>query len=135
MWFCWYCFCVDFDVDSYFVDENVVVTACVFTRKDSSYSYSGLKIGKCPGDQVFLLRSCITHAKYLHQALYLNFYDFRQCFDKLWLEDSIVSLYKLGLDNELLASIYETNYAATITVNTPLGKSGSFPKLLLSKDQ
>ena len=94
---------------------------------------AGSKTGKCPGDQVFLLRSCITHAKYLHQALYLNFYDFRQCFDKLWLEDSIVSLYKLGLDNELLASIYETNYAATITVNTPLGKSGSFSKIGIVK--
>ena len=94
---------------------------------------AGSKTGKCPGDQVFLLRSCVTHAKYLHQTLYLNFYDFKQCFDKLWLEDSIVSLYKVGLDNELLASIYETNYAATITVNTPLGVSQSFSKTAIVK--
>ena len=94
---------------------------------------AGSRTGKCPGDQVFLLRTCVTHAKYLNQNLFLNFYDFRQCFDKLWLEDSIISLYKLGLNNELLASIYETNSSAKITVNTPLGKSQSFTKSAIVK--
>ena len=41
VWLC--CFCVDFVVVRYFlffVDVDVVVTACMFARKDYSYSYS-----------------------------------------------------------------------------------------------
>ena len=94
---------------------------------------AGSTTGKCPADQLFLLRSCISHAKYLNQTLYLNFYDFRQCFDKLWLQDSIISLYKLGLKNEFLALIFETNRRASISVNTPLGMSKPFTKTMIVK--
>ena len=94
---------------------------------------AGSTTGKCPSDQLFLLRSCISHAKYLNQTLYFNFYDFRQCFDKLWLQDSIISLYKLGLRNEFLSLIFETNKRATITVNTPLGTSKPFTKSMIVK--
>ena len=76
---------------------------------------------------------CVDTVHFLKQPIYLNFYDFRQCFDKLWLEDSIIALYKLGLNNELLTLIYKTNYKARITVKTPLGNSGSFTKTSLVK--
>ena len=88
---------------------------------------------KSPADHTFILRSCITRAIYRNCPLYLNFYDFRQCFDKLWLEDSIVSLYKLGLDNEFLSLIYKTNLKANIAVKTPLGISESFTKTSIVK--
>jgi hypothetical protein len=90
-------------------------------------------IKKSGADQVFLVRSCINHAKYLDSPLYLNFYDFRQCFDKLWLEDSIISLYKLGLQDELLALIYKTNFKARISVKTPIGRSDYFTKTSIVK--
>ena len=53
---------------------------------------AGSKKNRSPGDQTFILRGCIDRAIYLNKPLYLNFYDFKQCFDKLWLEDSIISL-------------------------------------------
>ena len=86
------------------------------------------RLNKSPADHTFLLRSCITRARYLECPLYLNFYDFLQCFDKLWLEDCVISLYKLGLQNEFLPLIYKTNLEAHIAVKTPLGISNSFHK-------
>ena len=82
---------------------------------------------------MFVIRSCITRAIYLNSPLFLNFYDFRQCFDKLWLEDSIISLYKLGLRNEFLSLIYKTNVEAEVVVKTPLGNSAPFTKTSIVK--
>ena len=96
---------------------------------------AGSKKNRSPGDQTFILRGCIDRAIYLNKPLYLNFYDFKQCFDKLWLEDSIISLYKLGLNTEFLALIYKTNKVARIVVKTPHGASKSFTKHSLVKQE
>ncbi len=93
----------------------------------------GSRHGKGTPDQVFLMRSWICHARYLNFPLYLNFYDFKQCFDKIWLHDSIIALYKLGLNNEHLAHIYDVNSRAQITVNTPHGPSKTFTKTAIVK--
>ena len=94
---------------------------------------SGSQDNKSPSDPLFLLRSCISHTKYINSPLYVNFYDFKQCFDKIWLLDSIIALYKLGLDNEHLFHIYQTNCKARITVNTPRGSSEMFTKTEIVK--
>jgi hypothetical protein len=94
---------------------------------------AGSKKNRSPGDQTFILRGCIDRALYLNKPLYLNFYDFKQCFDKVWLEESIISLYKLGLDTEFLALIYKTNQVARIVVKTPHGVSKPFTKHSLVK--
>ena len=106
-------------------------TKCVTTKINKLQA--GSRTDKSTADQNFLLRSCIVHAKYLNIPLYLNFYDFRLCFDKIWLEDSIISLYKLGLQNEFLALIYKINLKANIIVNTPLGCSKPFTKRSIVK--
>ncbi len=93
----------------------------------------GSRNGKGTPDQVFLIRACINHARYTNSPLYLNFYDFKQCFDKIWLQDSIISLYKLGLMDEHLAHIYELNSKAEIEVNTPLGTTKRFIKNAIVK--
>ena len=113
--------------------ERLIMERAKPTTTNINKLQAGSTQNKSGADQVFLLRSCTNHAKYMKQPLYLNFYDFRQCFDKLWLEDSIISLFKLGLNNELLALIYKTNYKARITVKTPLGNSESFTKTSLVK--
>ena len=48
-------------------------------------------------DQTLLLRGCIDHAKYLNMTLYFTFYDFQQCFDSMWLEDCLISLWDIGI--------------------------------------
>ena len=65
---------------------------------------------------------------YSYSNLYINFYDFRQCFDKLWLQDCIISLYQLGLCNEMLTLIMITNSISNICVKTPFGQTKCFEK-------
>ena len=62
----------------------------------------------------------------MKRPTYLTLYDFRQAFDSLWLNDCILSLWKLGLRNELLPLIYKLNVRATVTVNTPYGRCNPF---------
>ena len=77
-------------------------------------------------DQTFLLRGFISHAKYMGTTLYLTFYDFKQCFDNLWLEDAVLSLWNLGVKSDLLPLIYKMNEESEITVRTPLGETNTF---------
>ena len=56
-------------------------------------------------DQLLILRSMTNHAIYLKSPLYITFYDFKQCFDKLGLDDSILALWKLGVETEMLPLI------------------------------
>ena len=77
-------------------------------------------------DNMFLLQGCIDHAKHMNLPLYITVYDFAQCFDALWLEDCIVSLWKLGLRDETLSTMYQLNKKAVIQVKTPIGMTDQF---------
>ena len=81
---------------------------------------------RSPADQTFLARSAINHALYLNKPLFLTLYDFRQCFDKIWLEDALLSLWKLGVDNDMLKLISALNERSEGTVKTTGGESASF---------
>ena len=81
----------------------------------------------CP-DNLFLMNGCIDHARYLNIPLYITVYDFEQCFDALWMEDSIVSLWDLGVRDDTLTTIYNMNKQAKIQVKTPAGVSEAFTK-------
>ena len=94
--------------------------------KAISSSQNGATEGKCPADNIFILNACIDHSKYLNKALYLCFYDMEQCFDKLWLEDCIVSLWNAGVRDDLLPLILSLNEESNITVKAPGGKAQPF---------
>ena len=49
---------------------------------------------------------------------YVNLYDYRQCFDSMWLQDSLISLWQAGVKNEMLSLIMKLNEIANIVVNT-----------------
>ena len=44
-------------------------------------------------DNLFVLRGLIDLSKYLKKELWITFYDIEKCFDSLWLEDCINSLW------------------------------------------
>ena len=77
-------------------------------------------------DQTFLLRTFIGHAKYTGKPLFLTLYDYKQCFDNLWLDDALLSMWKLGVKSDMLALIHKMNEKSTVTVKTPLGRTDSF---------
>ena len=87
---------------------------------------AGARKKRSPADQTFLARSAINHALYLNKPLFLTLYDFRQCFDKIWLEDALLSLWKLGVDNDMLKLINALNEKSEGTVKTNAGESESF---------
>ena len=77
-------------------------------------------------DNLFVLRGLIDHSKYLKKELWITFYDIEKCFDSLWLEDCINSLWRCGVDDDILYLIYLLNRKANIIVRTPFGNTQSF---------
>ena len=62
----------------------------------------------------------------INHLLYVTLYDFSQCFDSLWLDDCILSLHKLGINNEVLSLIKSLNSESNIKVKTPAGITDEF---------
>ena len=85
----------------------------------SKFQNGGMK-GKGVVDNLFILRSIINHANYLGKKLWLTFYDIEKCFDSLWLEDCINSLWDLDAKDDILCLIHLMNIKATVTIKTPL---------------
>ena len=77
-------------------------------------------------DNLMILQGIIDHAKYLGQELWLMFYDTEKCFDSLWLEDCINSLWKNGVVDDILYLIYLMNRRANIVIKTPFGNTRAF---------
>ena len=59
--------------------------------------------------------------KTLQKNTYLFFADLVKCFDKLWLKDCIVDIWKAGLREKEAKTIYQLNEKAKIWVKTPVG--------------
>ena len=82
---------------------------------------NGGMTGKGVADNLFILRGIINHPNYLGKKLWLTFYDMEKCFDSLWLEDCINSLWDLDAKDDILCLIHLMNIKATVTIKTPLG--------------
>ena len=87
---------------------------------------AGSRTNRGPAEQTFLLRSAVDHSKFLNKPLYITLYDFTQCFDSLWLDDCILSLRKLGIQNEVLSIIKAMNSECNIQVKTLAGVTDEF---------
>ena len=48
-----------------------------------------------------------------------------QCYDALWLQHTLLDLYKSGINSNLLNLIYEASRKANIAIKTPVGVSES----------
>ena len=68
------------------------------------------------------MRALFGHAKYLNKELWLTFYGIEKCFDRLWLEDSINSLWEIDVKDDTLSLIYYLNKKANVVVKTPFGE-------------
>ena len=95
------------------------VTPCL-EQNMTPFQTGGVK-GKGITCNLFILRGVIDHSKYLQKDKWISFHDIERCFDSLWLDDGINSLYKNGVENDILDLIYKMNHKAMIVVNTPFG--------------
>ena len=53
------------------------------------------------------------------KSLDIQILDYKQCFDSMWLEDTINDLYEAGLTDDNLALIYKSNENNRVAVKTP----------------
>ena len=77
-------------------------------------------------DNLFLLRGLLEHAKYLGKEVWVIFYDIEKCFDSLWLQDCINSLWENGIIDVILLLVYFLNTKANIVVKSPFGETKLF---------
>ena len=87
---------------------------------------AGSRNDRSIADCTFLVRGLIDHALYVNKPVYLTLYDYSQCFDSLWLQDSLLSLWKLGVKSEMLSLIWKLNEEAKIVIKTPNGNTEPF---------
>ena len=113
--------------------ERILISRAKDIMEKVSLLQAGSRSERGPNDNLFLMNSCVDHAKYLNIPVYITVYDFEQCFDALWLEDSIVALWKLGVRDDTLAIMYNMNKQARIKVKTPAGISEELVKPAIVK--
>ena len=65
----------------------------------------------------------VERNKYLHLPTYITFADIEKCFDKLWLEDGIKDLWKIGMPARDCVSIKRLNELAEAVIETPIGRT------------
>ena len=57
----------------------------------------------------------------------IQIFNYRQCFDSLWLEECLNDFYVGGLKNDKLALLYSVNRNDKVAVKTPVGKTDRGP--------
>jgi hypothetical protein len=86
----------------------------------SDLQAGGVKM-RSTGDCLFLTSEIIRIKKKAGKKCYLVFGDAVKCFDKLWLRDALVDLFKAGCDPQDIQMIYKMNKNTVIEVETPCG--------------
>ena len=89
----------------------------------SSPFQCGGKKGVAVADHTLVLLEMINRNRYLGSDTYLVFIDMTKCFDKLWLEDGVLELWRAGLDATDARIILEMNRKARAVIETPVGKT------------
>ena len=96
---------------------------------DSSMSDSqvGARKGKSIRNHIWIVNGviCDVLSRKSKKPIDIHIYDYRQCFDSLWLEESLNDLYDGGLRNDKLALLYNINRNVKVVVKTPAGKTDS----------
>ena len=88
----------------------------------SPYQSGGVH-GKATVDNHIILSEIIRRNRKLGKKTYVVFGDAVKCFDKLWLRDSLVEMYKAGCNMQDIQMIYKMNEDTGIIIETPLGKT------------
>ena len=108
------------------VMEKLIKTRIQDSLLNISPFQCGATLNHSTADCMFMVNGLIDHAKYTKTPLYLTLYDYSTCFDSLWLEDTMLSLWDLGVQDEMFPLIYKMNELCNIKIRTPYGTSHPF---------
>ena len=75
---------------------------------------NGGRNGRSSRNNLFILYAVCNSVLNGEEPIDINLYDIEKCFDTLWNEDVINSLYELGLRNDILNLIYLENRQSNI---------------------
>ena len=72
-------------------------------------------------DNIVIVNAIIEKRRIEKRNTYVFFADAVKCFNKLWLQDCITKLAKLGYNKNDLEILYKLNETAQVKINTPYG--------------
>ena len=89
--------------------------------RNMSDSQIGARRKKNIRNHIFILNGVINEAVNTGRSIDILMYDYRQCFDTLWLQECINDLFDAGVQDDKLALIYEVNKNNKVAIKTPFG--------------
>ena len=93
--------------------------------KSISDSQVGGRKAKSVRNHVWVLNGiiCEVLSKKRNHPVDLQIYDYKQCFDSLWLEESMNDIFSGGVNDDKLAVLYNMNKHVNVAIKTPIGKT------------
>ena len=90
-----------------------------------SDSQVGARKGKNIRNHIWIVNGIISDvlSQKSKKPIDIQIFDYKQCFDSLWLNECMNDLYSAGLDNDKFALLYNVNSKVNIAVKTPVGKT------------
>ena len=83
----------------------------------------GSQKGRNIRDHTLVLHAVINEARNMRINIDINLYDISQCFDALWLKETINDLYNSGVKNRNLNLLFEGNLETQMLVKTKFGNT------------
>ena len=94
---------------------------------DSSISDAqvGGRKGKSVRNHIWVLNAviCDILSKKKKTPVDLQIFDYKECFDSLWLEDCMNDMYNGGIQDDKFSLLYKMNTLVNVAVRTPVGKN------------
>ena len=81
---------------------------------------------RSPLDHIITLNAIIEKQRSEKKPTCILFADAEKCFDKLWLEDGLLELHRLGWSEKDVMMLFRLNHMGNITVKTPVGDTEDF---------
>ena len=106
--------------------------------KSMSDSQVGSRKRKNIRNHIWVVNSiiCDTLSIKKKKPVDIQIYDYKQCFDSLWLEECLNDMYEGGMRDDKLNLLHNANSLVNIVVRTPVGKteSGDIKNVVIQGD-
>ena len=94
-------------------------------EKNMSDSQVGARRQKSVRNHIWILNGIIQDVlnSKTKKPIDVQLYDYKQCFDSLWLNECLNDLYDSGVQDDQLALLYDINSHVRVAVKTPVGRT------------
>ena len=100
-----------------YMDKYSIIDSCM------SDSQVGGRKGKNVRNHLWILNGviCDVLSTRKKSPIDIQIFDYKQCFDSLWLQESLNDIYESGVQDDKLALLYNINTHVKVAVKTPVG--------------